>query len=163
MLDMYHRVFDRREAMAGEHVWNFANSQALIGIRRKNGNIKEGILQGIGSLRRLLMRCRRSGRPRNRSLLSAGFDARGACPDKAPPGATYPPKTYNNFVHKATPVTIGTMARSPASGFVEVVGIFLWKKMSARKHQTSQDPFCHCLIGRLGRIRFHLRCLLTLA
>lgn len=42
MLEMYHRVFDRIEAMAGEHVWNFADFQTSIGIRRVDGN-KKGV------------------------------------------------------------------------------------------------------------------------
>ncbi|HEV7166532.1 MAG TPA: beta-glucuronidase [Micrococcaceae bacterium] len=39
-LDMYHRVFDRVEAMAGEHVWNFADFQTSNGIMRVDGNKK---------------------------------------------------------------------------------------------------------------------------
>jgi beta-glucuronidase len=42
MLDMYHRVFDRFEAMAGEHVWNFADFQTSLGIYRVDGN-KKGV------------------------------------------------------------------------------------------------------------------------
>lgn len=42
MLDMYHRVFDRLEAMAGEHVWNFADFQTSVGIKRVDGN-KKGV------------------------------------------------------------------------------------------------------------------------
>ncbi|KXG46724.1 Glycoside hydrolase, family 2, immunoglobulin-like beta-sandwich [Penicillium griseofulvum] len=42
MLDMYHRVFDRVESMAGEHVWNFADFQTTIGIQRVDGN-KKGV------------------------------------------------------------------------------------------------------------------------
>ncbi|RJE26967.1 beta-glucuronidase [Aspergillus sclerotialis] len=42
MLDMYHRVFDRIDAMAGEHVWNFADFQTNIETTRVNGN-KKGI------------------------------------------------------------------------------------------------------------------------
>jgi beta-glucuronidase len=42
MLDMYHRVFDRFEAMAGEHVWNFADFQTSVGIYRVDGN-KKGV------------------------------------------------------------------------------------------------------------------------
>ena len=42
MLEMYHRVFDRIDAMAGEHVWNFADFQTSIGIRRVDGN-KKGV------------------------------------------------------------------------------------------------------------------------
>jgi len=42
MLEMYHRVFDRIPAMAGEHVWNFADFQTSIGIRRVDGN-KKGV------------------------------------------------------------------------------------------------------------------------
>ncbi|KAI7370659.1 hypothetical protein KC354_g1087 [Hortaea werneckii] len=41
-LEMYHRVFDRTKAMAGEHVWNFADFQTSIGVRRVDGN-KKGI------------------------------------------------------------------------------------------------------------------------
>jgi beta-glucuronidase len=39
-LDMYHRVFDRVGAMAGEHVWNFADFQTSNGIMRVDGNKK---------------------------------------------------------------------------------------------------------------------------
>lgn len=42
MLAMYHRVFDRTEAMAGEHVWNFADFQTSLGVRRVDGN-KKGV------------------------------------------------------------------------------------------------------------------------
>lgn len=42
MLDMYHRVFDRLEAMSGEHVWNFADFQTSLGIFRVDGN-KKGV------------------------------------------------------------------------------------------------------------------------
>ncbi|PFG41237.1 beta-glucuronidase [Georgenia soli] len=41
-LDMYHRVFDRVDAMAGEHVWNFADFQTSRGIVRVDGN-KKGV------------------------------------------------------------------------------------------------------------------------
>ncbi|RMY83916.1 hypothetical protein D0862_11555 [Hortaea werneckii] len=41
-LEMYHRVFDRTNAMTGEHVWNFADFQTSIGVRRVDGN-KKGI------------------------------------------------------------------------------------------------------------------------
>lgn len=39
-LEMYHRVFDRVEAVAGEHVWNFADFQTSNGIIRVDGNKK---------------------------------------------------------------------------------------------------------------------------
>ncbi|KAJ5185580.1 Glycoside hydrolase family 2 immunoglobulin-like beta-sandwich [Penicillium cf. griseofulvum] len=42
MLDMYHRVFDRVESMAGEHVWNFADFQTTLGTQRVDGN-KKGV------------------------------------------------------------------------------------------------------------------------
>ncbi|OQE28654.1 hypothetical protein PENSTE_c003G01166 [Penicillium steckii] len=42
MLDMYHRVFDRVDAVNGEHVWNFADFQTSVGIRRVDGN-KKGV------------------------------------------------------------------------------------------------------------------------
>lgn len=42
MLDMYHRVFDRIESMAGEHVWNFADFQTSVSIYRVDGN-KKGV------------------------------------------------------------------------------------------------------------------------
>ena len=42
MLDMYHRVFDRLESMAGEHVWNFADFQTTVGTMRVDGN-KKGV------------------------------------------------------------------------------------------------------------------------
>ena len=40
LLDMYHRVFDRVEAMVGEHVWNFADFGTGPGIFRVDGNRK---------------------------------------------------------------------------------------------------------------------------
>lgn len=39
-LEMYHRVFDRVEAMIGEHVWNFADFQTSAGFARVDGNKK---------------------------------------------------------------------------------------------------------------------------
>ncbi|MFV0373363.1 beta-glucuronidase [Microbacterium sp.] len=42
MLDVYHRVFDRIDAMAGEHVWNFADFQTSAGFFRVDGN-KKGV------------------------------------------------------------------------------------------------------------------------
>ena len=41
-LDMYHRVFDKVEAVVGEHVWNFADFQTGPGIIRVDGN-KKGV------------------------------------------------------------------------------------------------------------------------
>ncbi|MFD0662955.1 glycoside hydrolase family 2 TIM barrel-domain containing protein [Thermocatellispora tengchongensis] len=41
-LEMNHRVFDRIEAFAGEHVWNFADFQTANGIHRVDGN-KKGV------------------------------------------------------------------------------------------------------------------------
>lgn len=42
LLDMYHRVFDRVESVVGEHVWNFADFQAVVGVGRVDGN-KKGV------------------------------------------------------------------------------------------------------------------------
>lgn len=39
-LDMYHKVFDSIEAMAGEHVWNFADFATFPGTMRVGGNRK---------------------------------------------------------------------------------------------------------------------------
>lgn len=39
-LDMYHRVFDRVDAVTGEQVWNFADFQTSDGIIRVDGNKK---------------------------------------------------------------------------------------------------------------------------
>ena len=39
--DMNHRVFDRVDAVVGEHVWNFADFVTTPGIMRVGGN-KEG-------------------------------------------------------------------------------------------------------------------------
>jgi beta-glucuronidase len=39
-LEMFHRVFDRVEALVGEHVWNFADFQTSNGIVRVDGNKK---------------------------------------------------------------------------------------------------------------------------
>lgn len=40
LLNMYHRVFDRVEAVTGEQVWNFADFQTSYGIIRVDGNKK---------------------------------------------------------------------------------------------------------------------------
>jgi beta-glucuronidase len=40
LLDMYHRVFDRVDAVAGEQVWNFADFSTAAGIFRVDGNRK---------------------------------------------------------------------------------------------------------------------------
>ncbi|MGY3565530.1 beta-glucuronidase [Sinomonas sp. RB5] len=40
LLQMYHRVFNRVDAMAGEHVWNFADFATSNGIMRVDGNKK---------------------------------------------------------------------------------------------------------------------------
>jgi beta-glucuronidase len=37
---MYHRVFDRFDAVVGEHVWNFADFATSTGISRVDGNRK---------------------------------------------------------------------------------------------------------------------------
>ncbi|OBT48167.1 hypothetical protein VE00_00993 [Pseudogymnoascus sp. WSF 3629] len=42
MLGMYHKVFDSIKAMAGEHVWNFADFQTSMGTGRVDGN-KKGV------------------------------------------------------------------------------------------------------------------------
>ena len=42
LLDMYHRVHDRVEAMVGEQVWNFADFQTKNGFARVDGN-KKGV------------------------------------------------------------------------------------------------------------------------
>ena len=39
---MNHRVFDRIDAVVGEHVWNFADFQTKSGISRVDGN-KKGV------------------------------------------------------------------------------------------------------------------------
>ncbi|KAL3254269.1 hypothetical protein ABHI18_009031 [Aspergillus niger] len=41
-LEMYHRVFDRIEAVTGEHVWNFADFQTSLQVFRVDGN-KKGV------------------------------------------------------------------------------------------------------------------------
>ncbi|KAL4926422.1 glycosyl hydrolases family 2, TIM barrel domain-containing protein [Aspergillus undulatus] len=41
-LDTYHRVFDRVDAVVGEHVWAFADFQTNVGIQRVDGN-KKGV------------------------------------------------------------------------------------------------------------------------
>jgi beta-glucuronidase len=40
LLDMFHRVFDRVDAVIGEHVWNFADFATAAGILRADGNKK---------------------------------------------------------------------------------------------------------------------------
>jgi beta-glucuronidase len=42
LLAMYHRVFDRIDAVVGEHVWNFADFATRSGISRVDGN-KKGV------------------------------------------------------------------------------------------------------------------------
>ncbi|MFI2557120.1 beta-glucuronidase [Nocardia farcinica] len=42
LLDIYHRVFDRVEAVVGEHVWNFADFATAPGTFRVDGN-KKGV------------------------------------------------------------------------------------------------------------------------
>ena len=41
-LDTYHRVFDRIDAVIGEHVWNFADFDTATGLTRVGGN-KKGV------------------------------------------------------------------------------------------------------------------------
>lgn len=41
-LEMYHRVFDRVDAVVGEQIWNFADFQTTVGIFRVDGN-KKGV------------------------------------------------------------------------------------------------------------------------
>ena len=41
-LDMYHRVFDRVDAVVGEHVWNFADFATTSSVGRVAGN-KKGV------------------------------------------------------------------------------------------------------------------------
>ncbi|NUS54503.1 MAG: beta-glucuronidase, partial [Streptomycetaceae bacterium] len=41
-LDMYHRVFDRVDAVIGEHIWNFADFATKAAIVRVDGN-KKGV------------------------------------------------------------------------------------------------------------------------
>jgi beta-glucuronidase len=40
VLEMFHRVFDRHEAVVGEHIWNFADFATAPGILRADGNRK---------------------------------------------------------------------------------------------------------------------------
>ena len=42
LLDMFHRVFDRFDAVVGEHVWNFADFATAPGVMRVDGN-KKGV------------------------------------------------------------------------------------------------------------------------
>ena len=42
LLDTYHRVFDRIDAVVGEHVWNFADFQTGTSFIRVDGN-KKGV------------------------------------------------------------------------------------------------------------------------
>ncbi|OAF63422.1 hypothetical protein VC83_00468 [Pseudogymnoascus destructans] len=42
MLGMYHKVFDSIKAMAGEHVWNFADFETSVGTGRVDGD-KKGV------------------------------------------------------------------------------------------------------------------------
>lgn len=43
LLAMYHRVFDRVDAVVGEQIWNFADFATTSGIMRVDGN-KKGVL-----------------------------------------------------------------------------------------------------------------------
>jgi beta-glucuronidase len=42
LLEMSHRVFDRVDAVVGEHVWNFADFATTSGVMRVDGN-KKGV------------------------------------------------------------------------------------------------------------------------
>ena len=42
LLAMFHRVFDRFDAVVGEHVWNFADFATAPGVMRVDGN-KKGV------------------------------------------------------------------------------------------------------------------------
>lgn len=42
LLETFHRVFDRVEAVVGEHVWNFADFATAYGVGRADGN-KKGV------------------------------------------------------------------------------------------------------------------------
>jgi beta-glucuronidase len=42
VLEMSHRVFDRVDAVVGEHVWNFADFATSLGVTRVDGN-KKGV------------------------------------------------------------------------------------------------------------------------
>ena len=42
VLEMSHRVFDRVNAVVGEHVWNFADFATSLGVTRVDGN-KRGV------------------------------------------------------------------------------------------------------------------------
>ena len=42
LLEMTHRVFDRVDAVVGEHVWNFADFAVAPGVFRADGN-KKGV------------------------------------------------------------------------------------------------------------------------
>ncbi len=42
LLDMTHRVFDRVDAVQGEHIWNFADFATAPGVIRVDGN-KKGV------------------------------------------------------------------------------------------------------------------------
>jgi beta-glucuronidase len=42
LLEMFHRVFDRHEAVVGEQIWNFADFATTAGILRADGN-KKGV------------------------------------------------------------------------------------------------------------------------
>ena len=46
LLDMYHRVFDRVDAVVGEQVWNFADFATGPGIMRVGGNKNVRVSRG---------------------------------------------------------------------------------------------------------------------
>ena len=65
LLETYHRVFDRIDAVVGEHVWNFADFATTPGIARVGGN-KKGIFARDRSPKAAAFVLRRRWRGRDR-------------------------------------------------------------------------------------------------
>src|SRR5690606_13616629 len=61
-LEMNHRVFDRIDAVVGEHVWNFADFATTAGIMRVGGN-KKGVFTRDRNPKSAAFALRRRWRP----------------------------------------------------------------------------------------------------
>jgi beta-glucuronidase len=61
-LEMNHRVFDRIDAVVGEHVWNFADFATTPGIMRVGGN-KKGVFSRDRNPKAAAFALRRRWRP----------------------------------------------------------------------------------------------------
>ena len=71
-LDMNHRVFDRIDAVVGEHVWNFADFATTPGIMRVGGN-KKGVFTRDRNPKAAAFALRRRWRRRGRADVVRGY------------------------------------------------------------------------------------------